>query len=149
MSGAVPVLGAATLLADDRQHVTDGSLEALLENARQTLALQRILHLGLVDHDVAGQSPLTPQIVPGVLVGREKIAGIELQALREGQGKAVRGLDGGSDRLGLLRIELRVAPDRLAVLAPVAAERPARQLFAGIPLALAEMQKRSRCETVR
>ena len=36
---------------------------------------------------------------------------------------------------------LGVGPRRLAVRAPVAAERPARQLFAGIPLALAEVHE--------
>ncbi len=35
--------------------------------------------------------------------------------------------------------ERRVAPDRLAVLAPETVQRPARQLLAGIPLALAEV----------
>jgi hypothetical protein len=37
--------------------------------------------------------------------------------------------------------QLRILPDRLAVLAPVEREGPARQAFAGIPLALAVMQE--------
>ena len=140
---------APIVIPDDRQHITNRALEPLLEDAGQTLALQRVLHLGFVDENVARQAPLAPEVVPGVLVGGEKIVGIELQALREGKREAVRGLDGGAGRLRLQRIELRVAPDRLAVLAPVAAERPARQLLAGIPFALTEMQQRPGRETLR
>ncbi len=144
VAGAAPVV-----VAHHRQHVADRTLEALLEDSREALALQRILHLGFVDHDVAGQAPLAPQVVPGVLVGGEKIVGVELQPLREGERKAMRGLDRRADRLGLECVELRVAPDRLAVLAPVAAQCPARQLLAGIPFALAEMQQRAGREAVR
>ena len=39
-------------------------------------------------------------------------------------------------------------PDHLAVLAPVATQRPARQRLAGVPLALAEMQQAAGSEPV-
>ena len=55
--------------------------------------------------------------------------------------RLVRPFDVG-DQVGVL-------PDRLAVLAPVEAERPARQAFAGIPLALAVMQQAARREARR
>ena len=146
--GGMPISGAMCVAApvmipNDRQHVADRAFEALLEDPRQALALQRILHFRFVDHDIAGQAPFAPEVVPGVLVGREKIVRVELQALREGEREAVRRLDGSADRLALQRIELRIAPDRFAVLAPVAAQRPAWQLLAGVPFALAEMQQRS------
>src|SRR4051794_9968479 len=44
--------------------------------------------------------------------------------------------------------ELRVAPDRFAILAPVARQRPARQRLAGVPLPLPEMEQRPRSETI-
>ena len=44
--------------------------------------------------------------------------------------------------------EFGIAPDRLAVLAPVQREGPARQAFAGIPLALAVMQEAIRREAL-
>src|SRR5258708_11712033 len=74
---------------------------------------------------------------------------MELEWLGEGQREALCGLGRGADRLGLLGVEMRVAPDRLAILAPVAAERPARQLLAGVPLALAEMQQWPFGEAIR
>ena len=45
-----------------------------------------------------------------------------------------------------LRDQIGILPDRHAVLAPVEAERPARQAFAGIPFALAVMQQAARRE---
>ena len=44
--------------------------------------------------------------------------------------------------------QARVRPCRLAVRAPVAAERPARQLFAGIPLALPHVHEAVRAVTL-
>ena len=49
----------------------------------------------------------------------------------------------------LAREQDRIAPDRLAIAAPEAVQRPARQLLARIPLALAEMQQRPGREAVR
>src|SRR6202012_450837 len=40
-----------------------------------------------------------------------------------------------------VRDQVRVLPDRNAVLAPVQAEGPARQAFAGVPFALPVMQQ--------
>ena len=52
-------------------------------------------------------------------------------------------------RAGLRGDQVRVAPDRLAVLAPVQREGPARQALARIPLALAVMQQAARARTGR
>src|SRR5262249_12452429 len=58
-----------------------------------------------------------------------------------------RGLLGGvAVLLILLREHLGMRPDRLAVFPPVEAERPARQAFTGIPLALAVEQQPVRRE---
>ena len=99
-AAAVPVLGLAVVLASmiarDRQHVADGSVETLLEYPCQPLALHRVADLGRVDRDVARQPPLAPQVVPGVLESAEQVIWIELQALREGQRKAMRRLGRGA-----------------------------------------------------
>ena len=139
----------AVVHAHDRQHRAGRCLEPLLEDARDALALHRILRLVGVDLDVAGQAPLPPQIVPGVLEGLEEIAGIELQPFGQRHREAVGDRGRGAGRLGLERGQRGIAPDLLAVLAPVAGERPARQLLSRIPFALAEMQHRSRGEAVR
>ena len=44
--------------------------------------------------------------------------------------------------------QARLAPQRLTVSAPIAAQRPARQRLSRIPLALAEMQQRTRCKAL-
>ncbi len=64
------------------------------------------------------------------------------ERVREGLGLGDRRLAGpalGGDQGG-------VVPDRLAVLAPVEGEGPARQALAGIPLALAVMEQAPRSE---
>ncbi len=132
---------AAVVLAHDRQHGADGAFQSLLEDAREPFPLELVLHLGVVDRNVARQAPLAPQVIPGVLEGLEEIARIELKALGKGRGEALRAFRRGADRLGLDGGQCRIAPDRLAVLAPMATQRPARQLLTRIPFALAEMQQ--------
>src|SRR6188474_1935167 len=46
-------------------------------------------------------------------------------------------------RLRLVRDQRLVLPDRFSILAPIAVERPARQLFSWIPLALTKMNQTS------
>ena len=68
-------------------------------------------------------------------------AASHLQAAREGFEKLPRVLRRVTVIFAVLGDEAGVLPDGNAVLAPVAAERPARQRLAGIPLALSEMQQ--------
>jgi hypothetical protein len=98
--------------------------------------------------DIRRQASLAPQIVPDILVARDRAVRIEPQTLGERPGEGRRG--GGVEPLGILVAGQQgaVAPDRLAVLAPVARQRPARQLLARIPLALAVVQQRAGRETV-
>ena len=95
--------GRGRWLARDRQHRADRRLEALLEHARQALALQRVLRLGWHRPRRSRQAPLAPQVVPGVLVGIEQVAGIELQPLGEGLRESLGDLRRGAGRLGLER----------------------------------------------
>ena len=55
--------------------------------------------------------------------------------------EALRIFVGVAMRLALVGEERGISPARLAVGAPGDGERPARQLLAGVPLALAEVQE--------
>lgn len=92
--------------------------------------------------DVGRQPALAPQVVPGVLEGRHHPLRIHAEALattRVRKRAATASSTRGAGQLA--REQLGLAPDRLAVAPPVAIERPARQLLARIPLALAEVQQ--------
>src|SRR5260221_84693 len=92
-------------------------------------------------------SPLAPAVLSARMPGAWWRSNC---APRRGEGVRTFGRDGrrGAARLGFERDRRRIAQDALAVLAPEAAQRPARQLLAGIPFALAEMQQRSLGEAV-
>ena len=91
--------------------------------------------------DLARKLRLLEQPVGWVLEGRLDVGVFEAEAVRDGVHQAPRVLD--PRRLGarLARDERGVPPDRQPVLAPVEREGPARQAFAGIPLALAVVQE--------
>src|SRR5712671_3410756 len=121
--------------------MADCLLQSLREEPAQPRALQRIREARVERIDVRRQLALAPQVVPGVLVGGEDVLRIDLEM------RSDHFQEEGCLRLAypvvnaLVCEQARIVPDRLAVLAPVAAERPARQLLAGIPLALAVVEK--------
>ncbi len=139
---ALPAPRLAQPDALQRQREAHDLRQALLEDPRQPGALQGIGELALERVDIDRQPPLLPQVVEAVLIARQRRRGVELQALGEPGDEAVRlrRAERGVARL-VGGEEPWVAPDRLAVLAPMAAQRPARQLLAGIPLPLAVMQQ--------
>ena len=125
----------------DRQHVTDFAVELLLEHAAQAHAFHLVAKLGIERVHIDRQAAFAPQVVPDVLIGAEHVgvAQDQLRGQRPGEALGVgAGVVGGDALVGK---QGRVAPNRLAVGAPVDVERPARQLLARVPLALAEMQK--------
>ena len=77
------------------------------------------------------------------------IGGIESQPFGERGGEPLRGADVGAARRARVGEQRRIAPQRLAVGAPVDAERPARQRLAGIPLALPDVQEAAGREALR
>ena len=79
-----------------------------------------------------------------VLVRRHHIIGLEAELFRDAANQLLGLLDRGRGRHVFACDQLGIAPDRLAVLAPVQRERPARQAFAGVPLALAVVQQARR-----
>ena len=116
-------------------------LKPLAEHLAQALAFHRIGQPRVERIDIGGELALAPQVVPGVLVGREHVLRIERQAARHAAQKLVRLRIGDLVILALIGKQFGVRPDRLAVLAPVQVQRPARQLLAGVPLALAVVQQ--------
>src|SRR5574343_1360080 len=121
--------------------MTDRVLEALREHLHQAFALQRIVDARIEVIDVARQAAFAPQVVIDILEGWEYILRGNAQALGYAPQELAGLLGGGAIVLAFVGIERRGVPDRLAILAPEAVERPARQLFAGIPLALAEVHQ--------
>ena len=82
-----------------------------------------------------------------VLVGALHIFVFETEPMRDGLHQAARILDLGAARTGFARDEAGILPDRLAVLAPIEREGPARQALPGVPLALAVVQEAAGGET--
>ena len=126
-----------------RQHVADRRCSSPCSKMRASRArssssfssrLQRI--------DVGRQPPLPPEVVPDVLV-----AGMHACRRRRRAARPARSTNRCAVAVAVAVVDRLVGdqpvvvPDRLAVAAPVAAERPARQRLARIPLALAEVQQ--------
>ena len=123
----------------DRQHMAGHLVEPLGEGLAQALALQRVFKAGIEGVDVGRQAPLAPQVVPGVFKGGEYIFWVKLETRGEVLQKLRCVLLGGAIVDAFVGAPGRVAPHRFTVAPPEAGERPARQLFARIPLALAVM----------
>ena len=140
-------LAWASFGARDRQHVADHLVQALTEHLADALAFQRVGQARVERVDVARQLAFAPQVVPGVLESREHVLAVEPEPRRHAAQQALRLDFGGAVILVLAGMHLGMRPDRFAVLAPVQVQRPARQLFTGIPLALAVMQQAARAVT--
>ena len=135
-----------------RQHAADRRTQPLGEQPRHAGALQRIAQPAVLSQHVGRQPMLLPHIVQRVLVGRLHHGGIDAKAPSQGGGEAGGvGLGGGapvgigarvgtSIRVGQQRL---VLPDRLAIMAPMRRQRPARQRLAGVLLAHAVVQHRA------
>src|SRR5499433_1721956 len=136
---AVPA--SACGVSRHRQSITHDLLEASGEYPHQTLALEGIVNPGIKWIDVGGQAPLTPQKIKNVLVSREYMPRVEPQpfgdATEKSRSASLRRAIGSR----FIRNERLMAPDRLTVGAPETVERPAWELFARIPFALAEMDQ--------
>ena len=132
-------LGAVTLL--DRQRVAHLMRQALGEDAAQPASLHLVVELGVKRVDVDRQTALTPEVVPGVLVARLHMCIGQSQA--SGQ-PTHEGLGIGRvvvQQFALVGEQRRVVPAGLAIGAPANRQRPARQLLARVPLALAVVQE--------
>ena len=135
-------------VAANGQHVAHGPFQAVLKHARQPRALLRILQVGVEGIDVAWQPPFAPQIIKGVFVGRQDVRRHEPETRRDQTQETLCRSGGHIVVDGLIGQQVGIGPDGLAVLAPEAVERPARQGLPGIPLALAEMRQARGCIAV-
>ncbi len=124
-----------------RQHVADHRIELLREHAAQAGALQFVVQLRIEGVDVHRQAAFAPEVVVDVLVGGLDEGGREAQLLRQPVREALGVGAGVVRRLALVGEQGRIVPGRLAVGAPEDRQRPARQLLARVPLALAEVQE--------
>ena len=128
-------------VAHERKNVADDLVQPLPENRCQTGTFERIVKPRIVRVDVDRQAVFAPKVVKGVLVGRKNVLRRKPQTL----GQTAQETPG--QRLVRTIVFLfvgaqrRILPHRLPVAPPVAVERPARQLFAGIPLALTEVHQ--------
>ncbi len=125
----------------ERQHEAGRGAEAAAEHLAQPFALFRIVEVVELGIDVDRKLPLLVDVGERILVGRDHVLRPDAQALGQRFGKRAGIL--GVEAVVAIRAadECGIAPERHAVGAPVAGERPARQRLARIPLALAEVQQ--------
>ncbi len=134
------------------------------KGADHAIALFGILDLRIERIDIAGQIALLDEPAGRILEGRHDAIIFDAEELRDAARQRLRlaallvgeddrrrarralqlGLNGAADRID----EIGIAPDRLAVLAPVKRKAPARQALARIPFALAVMQHAARRDAI-
>src|SRR5712664_92913 len=121
--------------------MADRLVHSLREELAQPRALKRVGEARIERVDVRRQLALAPEVIPDILVGGEDVLRIDFQVGgdRFQEERRLRLADAVVD--ALVGEQARIVPARLAVLAPVAAERPARQRLAGVPLTLAVVEK--------
>ena len=113
----------------------------MLEDAAQAHALHFVFQLGVEGVHIDRQAAFAPQVVPSVLVARGDVFFGEAQFVGQQVCEALGVFGGVVGGVALVREQRRVLPSTLAVGTPVDAECPAWQLLAGVPLALAKVQK--------
>ena len=94
--------------------------------------------------DIRRQLALAQQVIKHILVCGEYGVGGHTQAPRHLLQQPRRVCGSRRITTRLISKKSAIAPDGLAVFAPKAVQRPTRQLFAGVPLALTEMRKPKR-----
>src|ERR1700733_11466276 len=104
----------------------------------------RIVDLGIGWIDVLRYQALLEHPVSRVLVSGLHVIRHDSHARRNALGEPLRVVDRRLLYDDLAGDQVVVAPDRHAVAAPIEREGPARERLAGVPLALAVMQKPAR-----
>ena len=124
-----------------RQHVADHLVESLREHLAEARAFQGVVELGVERVDIGGKLAFLPEVVPDVLERREDVARIEGQPRGQRREECLRRPFVRTVVDRLVGKQLRILPNGLLVLPPEKRQRPARQLLARVPLALAVMQQ--------
>ena len=127
--------------ARQRQHIARHRRQPAVVHAPQTHALHLVIETRFERIDVHRQAPLAPQVVPGVLIARFDELRIERELARQVGQETPCILGGIAAWLALVGEQRVVVPARLAIGTPVERQRPARQLLARVPLALADVQE--------
>ena len=127
----------------DGQDMANDLVEPLAKYSVQTLAFERVIEPGVERVDVDRQAMFTPEVIVDILVGWKDMLRVEPQA----PGKRLQEAPGecrvGTVVASFVGVKRGIVPYRLAVAPPEAVQRPARQLLAGIPLALTEVLQTS------
>ena len=123
------------------QHIADHAVESLAEHPAKPCALQLVTQFAVEGIHVHRQPAFAPEKVPGVFVARGDVLGAQAQAPRECLREPERILARVMGLLALIRQQGRVVPTRFTVGPPEDRQGPARQLFAGVPLALAHVHE--------
>src|SRR6188472_2725649 len=126
-----------SLVDGDRQRIADRLAESPLEYLAQAVALGLVGQARIGRLDVDRQLAFAPKVVAEVFVAGEDVAPVDAETKREAMQELARLLGLRAVVIALARQQCRVVPDRHAVPAPEEIERPARQLLARVPLALA------------
>jgi len=127
-----------------RQHIAHHRVQALVEHAAQPHPLEFVGQLAVERVHVHRQAALAPQVVPGVLVAGGDVARGDAQPARQRLREAARVVAGVVGLVAFVGQQRGVVPAGLAIGAPEHRERPARQLFARVPLALAHVHEAAR-----
>ena len=135
----------AALAAPNRKDKADHFVEFLFKYLAQTFAFHRVVEPRVERIDIDRQLAFAPQVVPDVFVGGENVFRIEREFFCDARQKSAGLLFSDAVAGRFVGKQRRIFPDRLAVFAPVQIERPARQLLAWIPLALAVVQQAEGC----
>ena len=123
------------------QGIADDSVQTLCEDTAQALALHFVLETRVEGIHVHRQLSFAPEVVPHVLERSLRVASGHTQPRGEGGDEAL-GVGGDvSFWMRLVREATRVCPGGMTIGTPVAPERPSRQLFAWVPLALSHVDE--------
>src|SRR5437588_141354 len=137
---AFPAGPAAEPAAPQRQRMADDRVQSSLEHLGEPGALLWIVEIVLERIDIPRQPAFLPQVVPGVFVRGDGVRRIDAEPFRQVRDERTRILRPIAVIAAVLGDEMRLGPERDAVLPPPAAVRPARQRLAGVPLPLAEVK---------
>ena len=137
---------ARSLLAGDQvaaqgQDIADRLVQALGEDPPQACPLHFVVEVGIEGVHVDRQPALAPQVIEGVLVAGQDMGRVQVQAPAEGEEEGAGIGIAVALALALVGEEAGILPAGLAIGPPAQGQGPARQLFAGVPLALAEVEE--------
>ncbi len=126
-----------------RQGVADRLVESARERDGEFCALFRMFQIRGQPVDVDGFAGFAPEMVERVLETRyQGVFAVQAEPRRKVASEGERLFGAVTVVAGVVGEQCGIAPQRFAVAAPVAAERPARQGLARVPFALAVVQQR-------